>query len=266
MDELCYNINDLSIRTYGYLSSVFSYRLGMSEIGITDILIHTIVHTSFSYKINRVQVYKSGWKLESQYGYDIDLFIQRKDGKYNRVVLQAKVMSFNGTYADLTLKSKPNQWDKMLLHEKKYNSKSYYLLYNGKPNIKPLRKKPTRKDCLGIPKMEELGMGIVETQIVKNVRESHRFPYGKLHISEFFPDNMDSIRKLFCCDGGGFEYNEDEGYNYKEIYLGQPYELIKPFEESKFDDESNNEISLNNPKLQKEYPDLAEYRIIINRE
>jgi hypothetical protein len=263
--SLCDHSRVFSARTYEYLSQVFAYRLGMAEIGITDIFTFQLVNYYNNTGINSARIYKTNWNQESKYGSDIDLFIQRADGKYNRFALQAKVMSFNGAYKDLKLKLAPNQWDKLLDHENKFSSKSFYLFYNGQPTIRPIKKVPTRPDCLGIPSIQELGLGIVETLIVKNIRETLPNPTGQIYMRHFFPDHMDSIRKLFCCDGGNFDIEELKGYDFKEIYTGAPYKLIK-FSESELEREEYEISEQYEEVLFDKYEDIAPLRIVIGKQ
>lgn len=262
--SICDHTRMFSSRTYDYLSRVFRYRLGMAEIGITDIFLFQVVDYCHNFGLTNIRMYKTSWKQEAKYGNDIDLFVQRADGKYNRYALQAKVMSFNGAYKDLKLKRAPNQWDKLLDHESKFKSKSFYLFYNGQPIIRPIRNAPTRTDCIGIPPIQELGLGIVETPIVKNVRETLSHTTGQVYMRHFFPAHMDSIRKLFCCDGGGFNTNDLNGYDLKEIYTGAPYKLIK-FSEQEFEIEEEKISEQEEGVLFEKHPDIAPLRIVIDK-
>lgn len=223
----CDDIKYFSERVYNFLTKVFAYRLSFSEVGLTDHLILNIVdYSNFSGQID-VEVYKTTWKTESIYGNDIDLFIQNNSGNYNWYALQAKVMSHNSAYKDL--KNERNvvqqQWDKLLDHERVYGSKTYYLLYNGKPLSRATTLTPTRQDCLGIPSIQELGLGIVETNIIKNLRTNLLTPYALLYFSHVFPKHIDSIRKLFCCVNSlpattkQFRKDEIEIDSYERIYF-----------------------------------------------
>ncbi len=261
--SLCDLTRMFSRRTYKYLSRVFKNRLGMAEIGITDIFLFQIVDYCHNFGLTNVRMYKTNWKQEAKYGNDIDLFVQRRDGKYNRYALQSKIMSFNGAYKDLKLKRAPNQWDKLLDHESKFNSKSFYLFYNGQPVIRPTGTVPTRTDCLGIPPIQELGLGIVETRIVKAVRETLPNTTGQVYMRHFFPDQMDSIRKLFCCECSGYNSNDLKGYEFKEIYTGAPYKLIK-FSEQEIEIEAEEISEKEEEMLFKKHPDIAPVRIVID--
>lgn len=209
--------------TYRYLSRMFARKLGMAEIGITDVFVFELADFCYRSGNTDVFVYKTGSKIESVYGNDIDLFIQRPDGRYNYFTLQAKVMECHGYYKDLKLKTAPNQWDKLITHEASFGSKAFYLLYNGEPFGGPLTAIPTRSDCMGIPSISELGLGIVEATTVKTVREVTK-PIGRIYMNDFFPVQIDAVRKLFCC--GGTAYDGLRGYNYSDIYTGAPYRLI----------------------------------------
>lgn len=259
--SLCDHTRMFSRMTYKYLSDVFRYRLGMAEIGITDIFLFQIVDYCHNFGLTNVRMYKTNWKQEAKFGNDIDLFVQRSDGKFNRFALQSKVMSFNGAYKDLKLAR--NQWDKLLDHESRFNSKSFYLFYNGQPVIRPIKTVPTREDCLGIPHIQELGLGIVETTIVKAVRENLPHTTGQIYMRHFFPEYMDSMRKLFCCDSGGYNSNDLKGYESKNIYTGKPYKLIK-FSEEEIESEAEEISEKGEEMLFKQHPDIAPLRIVID--
>lgn len=258
--SLCDFINGLSILVYTQLSRFFSYRLSMSEIGITDFFVLELIDFSTTNNINKVvEVYKTSWKMESQYGNDIDLYIECEDGLFSYYALQAKVMSYNGAYKDLKNKKAP-QWGKLLEHESKFNSKTYYLFYNGDPNIRPYNGQITTNDCKGTPDITELGMGIVETSVVKNVIESNKFQSGQIYLHDFLPFNMASIRKLFCCDC-------DQGlkrFTYDQIHKGAPYQLIKKIKEK---DKADNEIGAEKEMIfsSEKTLGLAPTRIIIKK-
>lgn len=258
--NLCNHVNFFSQDVYLYLSRIFKYRLKMSEVGLTDHFVFAIVDFCKTQGISNAQIYTTGWKIESKYGNDIDLFVQRADGKYNRFALQAKVMSFNGAYDDLKLKAAPNQWDKLLDHERLFKSKSFYLFYNGKSNIRPVTATPTRSDCLGIPTIQELGLGIVETSIVKKEREGLTAPTGKLYMRHFFPNHMDAIRKLFCCEGGG--YDNLEGYDYDEIYVGAPYKTVTAHDSLPQGDEPE---EFDEERIPENHTDIAPFRIVVSK-
>lgn len=257
----CLHTRHFSSRVYAYLSRVFRYRLGIAEIGITDIFTFEIVDFCYQNRLTNIEIYKTTWPIESVYGNDIDLFIQRSDGQYNRFALQAKVMSFNGAYKDIKYAA-INQWDKLLNHETTFGSKSFYLFYNGQPLIRPITSVPTRADCLGTPPIAEYGLGIVETPIVKSIKEGLPGDYQKVYMRHFFPDNMDSVRKLFCCEGGGFG-NDRRGYELKEIYLEYPYERIRLNDQEQEDKQSDPEqIESNTSKFPS---DIAATRILIKK-
>jgi hypothetical protein len=214
---VCHHVSAFSTAVYQYLSQVFTYRLRMSEIGLTDHFIYSLVNFCTVHTIKNIRIYLTGTKVESIYGNDIDLFVQDADGLYVWLTFQAKVMSFNGAYQDITLKPAPNQWDKLLQHETDFDSKSYYLLYNGKSNKKRILT-PTRKDCRGIPAMEEYGLGIVETADLQSQRLKKT---GYIYFSDLFPNHMDSIRKIFCCSLPPM----GRKYARQDIETGAPYHL-----------------------------------------
>jgi hypothetical protein len=216
----CEWINSISGAYYKYLTKVFSYRLKMSELGLTDSLVFHLTDMSVSIGLN-ISIYTTGWAVENYYGNDIDLFVERSDGKFNWFALQAKVMSFNGAYKDITIKSSPNQWDKLQAHEIKFNSKSFYLLYNGKEIYKNY-KSPKRPDCYSIPFIDEYGLGIVETNDLKAVRLNK--PIGWIYFIDLFPDHMDCLRKLICCSD--IFSAKLVGVDRGDIQTGPPYKQI----------------------------------------
>jgi hypothetical protein len=196
----CTNIRRFSTSVYNFLSEIFSYDLNFSELGLTDHFVLELVRYARTTVSQNVEIYKTTWPIESRYGNDIDLFIQNPaTGRYNWYALQAKVMSNNGAFEDISYKPAPiQQWDKLLDHEFTFGSKTFYLLYSGKSK-RPPRNLPTRSDCIGVPLINELGLGIVETLAMKSIRETSLTPYAKVYFRHVFPDHIDSIRKLFCC-------------------------------------------------------------------
>jgi hypothetical protein len=194
---------------------------------------------------NSVEIYKMPWTVETIYGNDIDLFIQNNSGTFNWYALQAKVMAFNGAFKDLKYNrlATSQQWDKLLLHEATFGSKSYYLLYSGKSQ-RPPTSSPTRSDCIGIPAIDELGLGIVETQVIKNIRTSNIRPAQQLFFRHVFPNDIDSIRKLFCCSGSlpqttkQFNRAEIDTSGYQRIYFSDGEKI----------EETDDEIKKNNLK------------------
>ncbi|SMO97121.1 hypothetical protein SAMN06265171_1204 [Chryseobacterium rhizoplanae] len=172
-----------------------------------------------------IEIYKLPWTVESVYGNDIDLFIQNGEGSYNWYALQAKVMSYNGAFKDLKYNRNEafQQWDKLLRHESVYGSKTFYLLYSGN-SLRAPYVQPTRRDCIGIPLISELGLGIVETRIVADIRTNVLRHSQMLYFEQVFPDHLDSIRKLFCCSphlppkGKTFKREEIETFGYRQVY------------------------------------------------
>lgn len=260
--SLCDFIRTFSISTYKQLSRFYSYRLGMSEIGITDMFILELIDFVNIQNLNRtVEIYKTTWKKESKYGNDIDLFIECENGQYAWYALQAKVMSYNGAYQDLKIKKGIQQWHKLLDHETKYSSKSYYLFYNGKSNIKPFTGTITKSDCIGFPDIDELGLGLVETGIVQRVVTGNKYPTGQIYMRHFVPDKMDSLRKLFCCPNQCDTLNKL--YEYEDIYKGAPYEKINNKETS--DGDNKDLLSEKEIVMTKETEGIAPLRIIVSK-
>ena len=192
-------VNRFSISVYDFLSEVFNFNNTFSELGVTDHFIHALMKYSSTFGSADIKIYKAPWTVESKYGNDLDLFIQNTSGTYSWYALQAKVMAPNGAFKDIKIKRDKilQQWDKLLCHEKKFGSKSYYLLYSGKSKRPPITT-PIRVDCEGVPTIRELGLGIVETHQIKRIRETVLRSYALLFFNDVFPNHIDSIRKLFC--------------------------------------------------------------------
>lgn len=74
---------------------------------------------------------------------------------------------------------------------------------------------------------------------------------------------MDSIRKLFCCDSGGYNSIDLKGYEFKEIYTGAPYKLIK-FSEQEIESEAEEISEKEEEMLFQKHPDIAPLRIVID--
>lgn len=221
----CNNINHFSRMIFYHLSKVFSHRLSFSEVGLTDHLLLNIVEYSAITNDRSVKIYKLPWTVESLYGNDIDIFVQNREGTYNWYALQAKVMSYNGAFKDLKYNKDEvfQQWDKLLRHESVYGSKTFYLLYSGNSLRAPYIQ-PSRSDCLGVPDINELGLGIVETRIVADIRMNILRHSQMFYFEQVFPDHLDSLRKLFCClphlppEGRTFKREEIETFGYREVY------------------------------------------------
>ena len=255
--DVCYFASLFAENTYVYLSRVFKHRLGIAETGITDVFAFELADLCRRTGNTSVRMYAKTWPVESVYGNDIDLFMQRPDGLYNLFVLQAKKMSFNGAYKDLKLEAAPNQWDKLLTHETLYGSKAFYLFYNGESVIAPITTNPVRADCLGVPKLQELGLGIVEAATVKQVREVTHAT-GAIYMSYLFPDHMDSVRKLICC--GDTLYTGLQGYSHNQIYTGAPYrpvQVANNAQQGQDEDEGQDVVP-------EDHNDMARFRIIIS--
>lgn len=221
----CNNIRKFSTTVYHFLTDVFMYNLNFSELGLTDHLLHHIIRYSNLSRQQDIEIYKMPWTVESVYGNDIDLFIQNSSGTFNWYALQAKVMSPNGAFSDIKIKPIPvQQWDKLLSHEAKFGSKTFYLLYCGQSR-RPPNTNPTRPDCIGVPSIEEYGAAIVETNTIKSIRTIKLTRYANLYFRDVFPDNIDSLRKLFCCAGNlpttykQFNREEISADGYQKVYI-----------------------------------------------
>lgn len=238
-------IRCLSKHIYHYLTHVFSFKLGMDERGINDHLVFTIAEYCHMQKFVDVLIYKSrAPKTESKYGHDFDLYVECCPGLFMYFALQAKVMNFNGKYAGFDISKK--QWEKMKKHEKDFRSKAFYMFYNGK-YLKSSAPFPARTDCLGIPIMEEYGIGIVENCEVEKVATTS----GKTSLSfaDFFPDQMDAFRKLFYCPCGNLGITHLHSIN--EIDTKPPYFQITSnsddFEDEEYKDFNPDEVRGNAP-------------------
>lgn len=222
----CNKIRSFSRAVFEFLSETFSYGLTFSELGMTDHLVLNIVRHKSITSDNSIEIYKLPWTIESIYGNDLDLFIQNSSGTFDWYSLQAKIMSNNGAFKDIKNPVGGNlaQWNKLKTHETLFGSKTYYLLYCGNPQINRITQNPTRSDCIGIPDIEEYGLSIVETNIIKHLRERTLSSYGQLFFNNVYPNDTDSLRKLFCCTDKTvkskkqFKLEEINTRSYQRIY------------------------------------------------
>ncbi len=233
------------------LTSIFKYNLKLAETGITDLLIFKLTEYCDVNSCSNVEIYHA--KQEFVYGADIDLFVEQPGGKFIWFALQAKVMNYKGVYKDLRIKKKsPQQWEKLLHNETTHGSKAYYLFYNGEYTSGLAM--PIRSDCQGIPTLPEYGYGIVERQVI----DTH-FKAGatRATFNDFYPKDMDSLRKLLCCD---HDTNGLNLYSYSDIHKGVPYFQVYPVSGNTIGEVSNRE----NPGSA-DVGASAPYRIIIRK-
>ncbi|HWK03767.1 MAG TPA: DUF6615 family protein [Puia sp.] len=208
---------------FDLLTDIFSYKLKMSEIGITDLFIYKLVAYCKTHSLSNVTIFHA--KQESVYGADIDLFVEQSSGKYLWFSLQAKVMNHKGVYRDLRIKKKsPQQWEKLKDNETKHGCKAFYLFYNGDYTVSPGLPAPALSDCQGLPTTKEYGYGIVERQYI----DSH-FTAGaaRAAFTDFYPYRMDTLKRLLCCDfdNGSGALNE---FDLLEIHTAAPYFQLYP--------------------------------------
>lgn len=237
----CKHIRKFSTEVFHFLSDTFSYKLGFAELGMTDHLVKSIAEYARYTGDSSVEIYKLPPNIEAIYGNDLDLFVQTKSGQYVWYALQAKIMSYNGAYKDLINKSSSkNQWDKLLDHEKKFGSISYYLFYSGSPPTRSVTGLVKRNDCIGTPDIAELGLGIVKTKTVKNIRENILKPYGLFYFRNVFPDDIDSLRKLICCED---HISSDTKFFVKEDIRTDIYTKVSIQEKIDYIDDDNKNIN-----------------------
>lgn len=227
-------IRYFSKHIYRYLSRVFSFKLAIDERGINDHLVFSIVEYCHKQGFADVLIYKSRKpKEETDYGHDFDLFVECENAKFAYFALQAKVMNFNGKYPSFDYAKK--QWEKLEKHEKKFYSKAYYMFYNGK-YLKTSTLQPPKTDCLGIPLIEEYGIGIVENEeIAKKVAGGAK----SICFTDFYPEKMNAFRKLFYCscnDLGGIPL-----LSFDEIDISFPYDQVKLNSEFSIEESIQNE-------------------------
>ncbi len=196
----CNDVRRYSRSQYRLLTRYFNFRLSVSELGRTDRFLLFLAECEHRHGLGLVQIFKASPRRESIWGNDIDLFIQNPLGTFDWYILQAKVMSFNGAYRDLKVRpdAARQQWDRLLDHEQSFGSKAFYLLYNGRSQRPPVGR-AVRADCMGVPSTSELGLGIVEANVVAAIRTNVLTPWQMFYFHHVFPDHIDSIRKLFCC-------------------------------------------------------------------
>lgn len=214
-------IRYFSKHIYRYLTRVFSFKLAIDERGLNDHLVFSIAEYCYKQGFADVLIYKSrAPKKEKDYGHDFDLFVECEPDRFAYFALQAKVMDYNGRYAGFDASKR--QWEKMKKHEQDFNSKAFYMFYNGK-YLKSSIPTPTRRDYLGsIPKVEEYGIGIVENCEVERVATIPR--KSSISFTDFFPHQMDAFKKLFYCSC--HDLGVTSLSSLKDIYRNPPYALV----------------------------------------
>lgn len=211
-------IRNYSTHIFRYLSRVFSFKLAIDERGINDALIFSLTEFCYRQGYSDILIYKSkAPKKEVEFGHDFDLYVECCSSKYMYFAIQAKVLNYEGVYGSFD-KSK-QQWEKLKEHEKEFKSKAFYMFYNGQfignkiPN-------PTKSDCLGIPNVLEYGIGIVDNDVISKIVPSK----SKVKFDDFYPDNMDTFRKLLMCPC--YSLDVKHLFSIEEIEIREPYELV----------------------------------------
>ncbi len=246
--DVCDFVNEKSKYTFNLLTDVFKYKLTYSEVGLTDSLIYELTKFIDDNAIRNIEIFKITSDLECLFGNDIDIFVQNSSSNYNWVVLQAKVLGHNGAYNDLIPKKQiPQQWEKLLIHEKIFGSQAYYLLYSGQPKIrtKQVKGQSVKYDCKGNINFDEIGFGIVKADIIRNIRNA-KTKYQLLYLKDLFPNEMESLRKIFCSCNFFDENDNIRTYSKAEVMSNLYSKIDKKEFKAEYSKESDNSDYLEN--------------------
>lgn len=226
----CNLFKEIAERTWSKISRAHSYNVNVPEIGITnDILVDLLEFSSTA--IQNFDVYAKPGYNETEYGSDLDIFIETNPNEYRWIALQAKVLKkyrTNSLYDSLRdgySEANPNyQWDKLKLLEGVSGCQAFYLLYNGlepnDPNLasvnRGLRLKGLlSKACEENYNYQQLGCSIVNVNTIeKFALRTNGQRYVNPSFEDFHPDKADPWHVLVCC------YHETNGialYDHEEI-------------------------------------------------
>lgn len=187
MTAYCYQIKNESERLWTYLSSVFSYGLKQSELGVTFWLIHDLVNF-YAKKGHPIDAWINQASNEQIKGADLDLYIQDPKGYFTLFRLQAKMMNHKGRYYDISKWSSNAQYNKLIKHSRKEGAVPLYLLYNGY----------TINSGSGSP---SYGYSITSAEVIKQYRlTQHKKKLTKtpkITFDDIF-NKMEPFEVLFC--------------------------------------------------------------------
>lgn len=247
MTSYCQDAHTLTTGFLRYATDVFRYNLKVSEVGITN---HLIYHITSHYG-GTGQAYEA-WALHSQHentiGADIEIFVERSDGRYFHYLIQAKVMSSNGRYDHINHWSPNSQIERLIISARRKYAHPLYLLYNGNTlHYNQL--------------LPEHGMTLVSADLIKEFRQNQRInqPEGNLPRVTFssFPENSHIPYFEIYCSDDRTSQPDFHGKQYENVvdFTPPPSDLYKPITE-RADEET---IETNSKEINM---DLADRKII----
>lgn len=209
--ERCFLFKDIADRVWQRIAR--KHKLGMNdkEIAVTNDIIADILEYH-SITLKNFDVYARDSYLESEYGSDIDIFIETHKNKYRWFALQAKLLKKNKRYDTLRDSSDGRmQWEKLFLLEMAGRCKTYYLLYNGNQNSSYNGKDKCKRDF----NETQFGCSLVEPSTIKTLaNKRNRRGYISPKYSDIHPKEAQPWRILTCCE---LEITGFELYSREEI-------------------------------------------------
>lgn len=232
--ERCQLFKDIADKVWHRINR--KHKLGMNdkEIAVTNDIIADILEYHKT-TLKNFDVYARDSYLESEYGSDIDVFIETHENKYRWFALQSKLLKKNKRYD--TFRDSSNgvmQWDKLYFLEALTGCKAYYLLYNGNSTNAYNGKDKCRKDF----NETQFGCSLVEPSIIETLanRRNGR-GYISPKYSEIHPDDAEPWRVLTCCE------LERTGFTlYSREEIQESISDLRLISSLKIDDNENNDL------------------------
>lgn len=189
--SICDLFDNTSKHVWKEVSMTVENYVNPSELGITNnVIIPYLRQFIKNHKFSGIWV--SPAKQEHIHGGDIDLYIQLDNGKYIRLLLQAKIIKQSGNYDKINYQ--PNNQNTTQLEllknvDSKRFAKPLYILYSGGNEIY------SNVDCKGKYTQEDLGICLVDVFVIEQLlmaKSKISFNDIKTHAIPF--------RSIICCD------------------------------------------------------------------
>jgi len=175
------------------------HNLGINdkEIAVTNDIIADILEYHQT-TLKNFDVYARDSYLESEYGSDIDVFIETHENKYRWFALQAKLLKKNKRYNTFRDSSDGTmQWDKLYRLETLTGCKPYYLLYNGNQN----NNFNGNDKCSQNFNEVQFGCSLVEPAIIEDLaNQRNGRGFISPHYSDIHPNDAQPWKILVCCE------------------------------------------------------------------
>lgn len=170
---------------------IFNHSTGINaaEIGITnDIIAKIRYHHNH---ISNFGVWSNPGYKETNYGSDIDIFVETSPGNFIWYALQAKVLKQNKRYDDMAgIRKDEYQWNKLERLESQSGCIGKYLLYNGVKDYSY-----SGKDFCNRKFIEpQFGCSLVDPEVVEKIALKRKPTFDDLH-----PQHAKPWREIVCC-------------------------------------------------------------------